>query len=489
MTVSKPRTRARPKIPPSRFKRGVRREWRHRLEPPIARRARPRGLARTWLPVKRVLWAWRLWAGITLVALAVDAWIVAGVAAFAAMVAYAMAPSERSPLHGLDHDMAVGAEGFLTSLIGLTGAPFFDGNRVRLLNNGDEFYPVMLADIDDARHSITIEAYIYWDGRIGLEFARRLAVRAQEGVAVKILLDAVGSSTIGPQILSMLESGGCQVAWFNPLKWYKLGRVNRRTHRKSLIVDGRIAFTGGAGIADIWTGAAQSPDHWRDMQVRIEGPGAMPLQTAFAENWQATTGELVNGPEYFPDPVPAGRVPVQTILSSPSTGTSGARTLYYLAIVCARRSILIANPYFVPDLKAIDLMIEAERRGIEVKVMVAGVHNDNWWARQNSVRLYGPLLKAGIDVYEYEQTMLHHKTMVIDGRWATIGTTNFDDRSFLFNDESNVSFVEPGLVKEMERTFRDDLEKCRRVSYAKWRKRGVTARAGEFIASFLKDQV
>jgi cardiolipin synthase len=182
-------------------------------------------------------------------------------------------------------------------------------------------------------------------------------------------------------------------------------------------------------------------------------------------------------------------VPVQTILSSPTTGTSGARTLYYLAIVCARRSILIANPYFVPDLKAIDLMIEAERRGIEVKVMVAGVHNDNWWARQNSVRLYGPLLKAGIEVYEYEETMLHHKTMVIDGRWATIGTTNFDDRSFLFNDESNVSFVDTALVKEMARAFREDLEHCRRVSYAKWRKRGVKARAGEFIASFLKDQV
>jgi cardiolipin synthase len=489
MSVSQSRKRIGPKRTTSRFKGRVGRKWRHRLEPPIARRRRPQGLPGAWAVVKRILWAWRLWAVVALWALATDAWTLAGLTGLAAAITYTMAPSERSALLGLDHDMAVEAEGFLDSLIGLTGSPFLGGNKVSLLNNGDEFYPVMLADIDGARHSVTIEAYIYWEGATGLEFARRLAERSRAGVLVKILLDAVGSATIGAEILTTLEAGGCQVAWFHPLRWYKLGRLNYRTHRKSLIVDGRIGFTGGAGIADIWTGHAQDPDHWRDMQIRIEGPGAIPLQTGFAQNWQITTGELVNGPEFFPEPVSVGRIPVQTIASSPTTGTSGARTLYYLAIVCARRSILIANPYFVPDSKAMDLLVEAERRGIAVKVMVASDNSDNWLARRNSVRLYGPLLKAGIDVYEYERSMLHHKTMVVDGRWATIGTTNFDDRSFLFNDESNVSFVEPSLVKEMERTFHDDLGECRRVTYAAWRKRGLSARVGEFVASFLKDQV
>jgi cardiolipin synthase len=421
--------------------------------------------------------------------LVTDQWVLGVVSLFAAVIAYAMAPVERSPLLGLDHDMAVEAEGFLSSLVGLTGMPFFEGNRVDLLNNGDEFYPSMLDAIRGAQRSVTIEAYIYWDGEIGLEFAKALAERARAGVPVKILLDAVGSSTIGSQILSVLESGRCQVGWFNPVKWYTVDRVNHRTHRKSLILDGRIGFTGGAGIADNWAGDAQDPDHWRDMQIRVEGPGVLPLQTGFAQNWQITTGELVNGEAFFPGPTRAGRIPVQTILSSPTTGTSGARTLYYLAIVCARQSILIVNPYFIPDGKAIDLLVEARRRGIVIRIMVTGMHSDVWLARLNSVRLYGPLLRSGIEVYEYERTMLHHKTMVIDGRWATIGTTNFDDRSFLFNDESNVSFVDAALVQELERTFYEDLAECRQVTYDEWRKRGLRARTGEFLASFFKDQV
>jgi cardiolipin synthase len=347
----------------------------------------------------------------------------------------------------------------------------------------------MLSAIRQARSSVTIEAYIYWDGRIGLEFAQALAERARAGVPVKILLDAVGSSTIGSHILSVLEAGGCQVAWFNPVKWYTLDRVTHRTHRKSLIVDGRIGFTGGAGIADTWTGNAQNADHWRDTQIQVEGPGVLPLQTGFAQNWQITTGELVNGEAFFPDPVPVGRVLVQNILSSPTTGTSGARTLYYLAIVCARRSILIVNPYFVPDRKAIDLLVEARRRGIVVKIMVTGAHTDVWLARLNSVRLYGPLLRSGVEVYEYDRTMLHQKTMIIDGRWGTIGTTNLDDRSFLFNDESNLSFVDAALVEKLERTFYEDLVECRQVKYAEWRKRGLFQRTCELAASFLKAHV
>ena len=489
MTTTRPRTRARPKSRPTGFKRRVRREWRHKLEPPIARARQPKGLARIWSRVRRLLWSWQLWATGSLVALAADAWIVAALSGFASVVAYAMAPGERSPLLGLDHEMSVESEGFLNSLVGLTGTPFFDGNRVQLLNNGDEFYPAMLAAIHQAQHSITIEAYIYWDGETGLEFAKALADRAKVGVAVKILLDAVGSSAVGSRILSALEAGGCQVAWFNALHWYSLDRVNRRTHRKSLVVDGRVGFTGGAGIGDSWTGSAQDPSHWRDIQIRIEGPGVIPLQTGFAQNWQATTGELVSGPAFFPDPATAGRVAVQTIMSSPSTGVSGARTLHYLAIVCARASILIANPYFVPDPRAIDLLVDAARRGVEVKVMVAGVWNDNWLARHNTMRLLGPLLKAGIKVHAYNRTMLHHKTMVVDGRWATIGTTNFDDRSFLFNEESNVSFVEAALVQQLERTFQADLEECEPVTRAAWQRRGAAARVQEVVASLFQNQV
>ena len=219
----------------------------------------------------------------------------------------------------------------------------------------------MLEAIRGARRSITIEAYIYWRGEIGLEFAQAIAERAKAGVPVKLLLDAVGSATIGDEILKVLEDGGCQLAWFNPIGWYTLDRFNYRTHRKSLIIDGCLAFTGGAGIADHWRGCAQDPEHWRDMQIRIEGPGAIPLQTGFAQNWLRTTGELVSGPEFFHLPEPAGDAAVMTVLSSPSAGASPVRTLYYLAIASARRSILIANPYFVPDQVAVDALRAALR--------------------------------------------------------------------------------------------------------------------------------
>ncbi len=474
----------------ARFRtRRVPRKWRHRLEPPSARARRPRGLPGLWTRVRRLIWAWWPWGVATVWALVVDAWNWSAFFGVMAFVTYLSAPRERPPTYGLDHDIPADDPAFLDSVVGLTGIAFLEGNQVVLLNNGDEFYPSMLHAIGEARESITIEAYIYWAGAIGVQFAHALAAKARQGVTVKILLDAVGSSSIGTEILETLEAGGCQLAWFNPIKWYSIGQFNYRTHRKSLIVDGRIGFTGGAGIADHWAGHAQDPAHWRDMQIRIEGPGVMPLQTGFARNWQQTTGELVSGPAYFPPPEAAGRVPLHTVLSSPSTGASAARTLYYFAIVCARRSIHIANPYFVPDQTAIDALVDAARRGVRVTILVSGRHNDNFVARRNSVRLFGDLLAAGVEIFEYNRTMLHHKTMVVDGAWGTIGTTNFDNRSFAFNEESNVSFVDRRLVGELEEAFERDRSASDRLTVDAWQKRGVWARAQEALVWLLQDQV
>ena len=347
----------------------------------------------------------------------------------------------------------------------------------------------MMAAIEQAERSITIEAYIYWEGKIGKRFADALAGRAREGLPVKILLDAVGSSTIGADILKTLEAGGCQVEWFHPVRWYSLNRVNNRTHRKSLIIDGRLGFTGGAGIADHWLGNAEDGHHWRDIQVRIEGPAAMTLQTGFARNWLETTGELVSGADYFPPPVEAGEMEVQSILSSPETGSSTVRVMYYLSIVCARQSILIANPYFVPDRAALDILIDARRRDVAVKIMVAGRHNDSRLARFNSTRLYGPLLKHGIEIYEYNRTMLHHKYMVCDGVWSTVGTTNFDNRAFALNDEHNVCLYDRQVAAEFEAIFANDLAACAKVEFAEWRRRGVMMKAAEAFVSLLKEQV
>jgi cardiolipin synthase len=405
-----------------------------------------------------------------------------------ASVCYLITPAEEPPRYGLDHEFSVDSREFVATVAGASGSPFLPGNKIELLNNGDEFYPPMLAAIQEAQVSITIEAYIYWAGEIGLEFAAALAERAAAGVKVKILLDAIGSSSIGSEILDILENGGCQVAWYNPIHWYTIGRFNNRTHRKSLIIDGCIAFTGGAGIADHWRGSARGPEEWRDMQIRLEGPAVAPLQTGFAHNWQQTTDELLTGETYYPNIEPSGPLSVQTLLSSPETGASSVRTMYYLSIVCARESIYIANPYFVPDPVAIEILIDAKRRGVDVRIMVSGIRNDAWVARQNSVRLFGRLLKAGIEIQEYNRTMLHHKTMVVDGLWVTIGTANFDNRSFAHNEESNVCFLDRDLAERLHAIFHEDLGACDRVSSRNWNRRGIWARIQEFWASLLQEQ-
>jgi cardiolipin synthase len=398
-------------------------------------------------------------------------------------------PIEESPKYGLDHDFAIESSEFLHSMAGATNTPFMPGNRIDILNNGDQFYPAMLEAIGQARRAITFEAYIYWAGEVGRKFSEAMAAKARSGVAVKILLDAVGSPDIGGEILETLRGSGCQVRWYHPLRWYSINRVNNRTHRKSLVIDGRIGFTGGAGIADQWLGHAQDPQHWRDIQIRVEGPAVVPLQTGFTQNWLEATGELVSGDAYFPQPQPSGALTAQSIISDPETGSSAVRIMYYLSIVCARKSILIANSYFVPDREAIEILKDARRRGVDVKIMVAGVHNDSRIARDNSVRLYGKLLEAGVEIYEYNPTMLHQKYMVCDGVWSTVGTTSFDNRSLGLNDESNVCVYDRDFAAQLAKIFADDLASCRRVTLEEWRGRGAMTKLREMIASLLRDQV
>jgi cardiolipin synthase A/B len=425
-------------------------------------------------------------AALALVVADRDGW--AGAMAAVAVLARLLERRVHPPRFGLDHAVAVDSDEFLATVAGATGTPFADGNAVEMLHNGDAFYPRMLEDIQHAEASICIEAYIYWAGEIGRQFADALDERARAGVRVMVLLDAVGAADIGDEILKILQAH-CHVAWYNPLRWRTIGSFNNRTHRKSLIVDGAIGYTGGAGIADHWRGQARDPSEWRDVQVRFAGPAVASLQGGFAHNWQRTTGELVSGTAYYPAVPTSGPYAVQVILSSPETGGSNVQTLYYLSIACAQRAILIANPYFVPDEVGLALLVEAACRGVTVRVMISGLHNDNWLARVNSVALYGTLLEAGVDVQEYNRSMLHQKLMVVDGRWMTIGTTNFDSRSFAHNEESNLSVLDTCLARACEAQFEADLAACRRVTFEGWRRRGWRQRAGELVARFFADQV
>ena len=467
--------------------RRIPRRWRTRLAP-HPKDQEPKGRPALWLRIRRLFLAWWIWAVAGIAALTFDEWWWALGAGLFAFVCFVLTPAERAPRYGLDHKFSVADPEFLPSISGATGVPLLAGNRIDILNNGREFYPAMLDAIRNAQASITIEAYIYWAGEIGLTFAKALAERALAGIPVKILLDTVGSSTIGADILSTLEGGHCQLAWYNPVRWYSIGRFNKRTHRKSLIVDGRLGFTGGAGIADHWQGNAEDPDHWRDIQIRMEGPCVVPLQTGFAHNWVQTTGELISGDDFYPQIDNAGRLPAMTIMSSPEAGASSVRTTYYLSIACARKTLYIANPYFIPDATAVAELIEAKRRGVDVRIMVAGIYNDNWMARQNSVRLYGSLLRAGIEILEFNRTMLHQKTMVVDSLWGTIGTTNFDSRSFSHNEENNVCVFDAEWAKQLHDIFEADLPGCNRIDLESWQRRGVVQKSMEIVASFFEEQ-
>ena len=416
-------------------------------------------------------------------------WVLAVIASIVSFFFYNTTPRSHPAVYALETDLDVESPQFPLTMTGMTGMPLVPGNQVALFNNGDQFFPAMLDAIESAEHSITMEQYIFWEGKVGRRFAEAFAEKARSGVQVKLLLDAVGSSTLGEPIVKILEAGGCQLAWFRPIHWYTMIRANRRDHRKSLMIDGRIAFTGGAGIADHWLGDAQGARSWRDLMVRVEGPAAIGQQSGFAQNWLQCTGEILTGEDYFPLPRNAGTIDVQTIVSSPLEGMGASGTMHLIAVQCARRHLCIANPHFIPDPRLIEMLGQAVRRGVAVKLMVAGRHNDTWWARQNSVRLYGRLLQAGVEIFEFLPSMLHQKTVLVDDAWGSVGTANFDNRSFALNDETSVCFHDRDLVSQLHEIFLADLERCKKVSLRQWKKRGFWQRAGEQFASLMEDQM
>lgn len=440
---------------------------------------RARGVLRAW-------WAWLVAA----LLLELFGWQITGLVTGAlSFVLYHTSPDSHPAVYALEPDFEMGSSEFSATMAGATGMPLVDGNHVDIYNNGDEFYPAMLDAIESSCLSITMEQYIFWDGQVGRRFAEAFAEKARAGIPVKLLVDAIGSATLGSHIFKILEAGGCQLAWFRPIHWYTLHRANQRNHRKSLIIDGRIAFTGGSGLADHWLGSAENQHEWRDIQIRVEGPAVGAQQAGFAQNWLLTTGEIINGHKFFPEFRVAGNVPIRTILSSPSAGAGAAGTMYLIAVQCARRDLYIANPYFIPDSRVIDMLAQACRRGVTVKLMLACKHNDTWWARQNSVRLYGKLLEAGVEIYEYQPTMLHQKTMVVDGVWATVGTTNFDNRSFALSEETNICFHDPSLVEQLQSVFSADLVLCERIELPNWRQRGAWQKTKEMLASLIENQM
>lgn len=388
-----------------------------------------------------------------------------------AVLAMNFATPEKKLDRKTEHRYAVSDPQFRREMGVLLGPSIVPGNRVSDLENGDEIFPAMLEAIRSAKKSILFETYIYWSGDIGRQFADALSERARAGVEVKLLVDWVGSIKMDDALLESMRSAGVDIQKYRPLKWYNLGRLNNRTHRKILVVDGSIGFTGGVGVADQWEGHAQDPDHWRDMHFRIDGPVVNQFVAAFNDNWIKTTGVVLNGVEHFPAVPTAGGMDAHMFVASPAGGSESMHLMYLLAIAAAEHGIDLEAAYFVPDDLIVKALIAARHRGVRVRVIVPGPHIDSETVRLASKANWGDLLLAGVEIHEYQPTMMHNKLLVVDGLMTSVGSTNFDVRSFRLNDEASLNVYDPAFAARMTEVFEADLKPTVSYTYETWQRR------------------
>lgn len=389
----------------------------------------------------------------------------------------------------LEHRYAVADPQFRREMGVLLGPGIVPGNTVVDLENGDEIFPAMLEAIRAARHTITFETYIYWSGEVGRAFADALSERARAGVAVKVMVDWVGSIKMENTLIERMRDAGVELHQYRPLRWYNLGRLNNRTHRKLLVVDGRVGFTGGVGIADLWSGHAQDAEHWRDMHFRVEGPVAAQMQAAFNDNWIKTTGVVLNGEAYFPPQQAVGGMDAHVFVASPSGGSESMHLMYLMAIAAAERSIDLQAAYFVPDPLIIKALLAARQRGVRVRVVVPGRHIDSDTVRLASKAQWGALLAAGVEIYEYQPTMMHNKLLIVDGLMVSVGSTNFDVRSFQLNDEASLNVYDAAFAARMTEVFEADLKPTIRYTHAMWERRPLKEKLVEKFILPIKSQL
>lgn len=394
-------------------------------------------------------------------------WI--GVAIFEPTPAYQLSQRAASPVDGPD---------FLREIQGITGAKLEGNTRVEPFYNGENYYEAEIAAMKGAQRSIDLEAYIFKKGEVAHRVVDTLAERARAGVKVNLVLDAMGApATTKGYFQPLLDAGG-RVHWYHALRWYNWFRFNNRTHRELLVIDGRTAFVGGAGYADYWYRDIKDEKRWRDNMFRIDGDAVGSLQSVFVENWLESSGEIIDGPDYFPAPLPVQGARAMVVGSHPSAGGStNARLLFQTLMSGAARSIDIASPYFLPDKGIRDELIAAVKRGVRVRILTVGEHTDHKVVRASGRSNFGELLKAGVHCYEYQPAMLHEKLLIIDGTWVVVGSTNMDTRSFGLNDEVNLAALDPALAQNVTAQYEQDLSQSREITLEDWKHRSLWERA------------
>lgn len=382
----------------------------------------------------------------------------------------------------LSQRASVHDEDFLYTIQSTCQAALHQGNRVEIFTNGERFYPAMLDAIRGATESINMELYIFQPGKVADEFIAALSERARHGVNVTIVVDAIGSFSLWGRPVRRLRRAGCRIESYQRLRWYSLARLNNRTHRELLIVDGRIAFAGGPGIADWWRYPGKHKRPWRDTMARIEGPVVAALQGVAAENWLECCGEILTGREYFPDLHRAGDTTAFVVKSSPSDRATTSRVTFQLLMEAAEHEVRINTPYFLPDAALRRALIAAAGRGVSVTIIVPGPDTDQRWVRLASRRMWGRLLEAGIRIHEYRDTMMHAKILLVDGVWSVIGTTNMDNRSFEHNDEVNVAMLDRKVAERLLADFERDIQDSTEITLERWRARPLWEKiVGPFV--------
>ncbi|MDP3069672.1 MAG: phospholipase D-like domain-containing protein [Opitutaceae bacterium] len=396
---------------------------------------------------------------------------------------------EKQIRYELTHQFGVDDPQFLRSMGQLLGPAIVPGNHVTALQNGVQIFPAMLEAIRCAQASITFETYIYWSGEIGRQFSEALCERAQAGVKVHVLLDWLGTGKIDGKYLADMKAAGVEVERYHPLRWYDWSKLNNRTHRKLLVVDGRIGFTGGVGIADAWDGDAETKDRWRDSHYRIEGPAVAQMQAAFGDNWIKTRAKVLLGSAYYPELAQLGRSRAQVFKSSPTEGSESVRLMYLLSIASATKSIRLQAAYFVPDDLTVETLVTARNRGVKIEIIVPGPHTDSVIVQGASRSRWGALLDAGVIFYEYQPSLFHCKVFIVDDVWVSVGSTNFDNRSFRLNDEANLNVYDAIFAAEQIGVFEGDKSRSRQMTRAEFKERSALGKAFDAAAGLLRQQL
>jgi cardiolipin synthase len=381
-----------------------------------------------------------------------------------------------------------GSETFVEWSAGFLNSPIFRGGQVTLLQNGDAFFPAMLNAIREARDTINFETYIFEPDEIGLQFIQAFKERARAGVEVRLLLDGFGAFRLTRRYRRDLTEAGVKISRFRPLSLRSLVRFYKRSHRRAVVVDGKVGFTGGAAVSAKWKGNVQSAHEWRDSMTRVTGPLVAGIQSAFAGNWVYCTGEVIAGPRYFPS-LDQGTGPWGlSVVSSPSDALQPIRLLFWLSFINARERLWICNSYFIPDLRLRTAVIERARAGVDVRILVPGKHTDAVPVQAVGRSYYEELLTAGVRIFEYQPAMMHAKTVVVDRAWSVVGSANLDERSMELNEENVLGIADAGFAKAIEDGVLADLERSREIHLDEWRKRSLSRRLFERVAKALIEQ-